>query len=157
MMLKAVPLTPGAFAPFGEVLQGSGAETERKAFAVRMENLRPEARPNMTYMKLVPETGVVLIEELERHAFSNQTFIPLNGTRHLVAVCPSTPEGAPEISELKVFVCEGGQGVNYHPNVWHAPRTALSAPGELIMFRWDDGGKRDTDLIRLEPPVTIAV
>jgi ureidoglycolate hydrolase len=39
--------------------------------------------------------------------------------------------------------------------VWHAPRTALSLPGEFVMFRWDDGGAQDTELIALATPVAI--
>jgi ureidoglycolate lyase len=155
MMIKACSLTPEAFAAFGQVLQGSGAETERQGFAVRMENSRSAARPNMTYMKLVPATGSIRIEALERHEYSNQTFIPLNGTRHLVAACPSTPNGDPNLSELRVFVAEGSQAVNYFAKVWHAPRMALSRPGEFIMFRWDDGSNRDTDLIQLEMALTV--
>jgi ureidoglycolate lyase len=156
-MIKAVLLTPGAFAPFGQVLQGSGAPTERQGFAATMENGRPGARPNMTYMKLLPEGGAIRIEALERHPFSNQTFIPLNGTRHLVAVCPSTPEGEPLIAAMQVFLAEGSQAVNYNPRVWHAPRMALSAPGEFVMFRWDDGSDSDTELIRLETALSVAL
>ncbi len=156
-MIKAIPLTSEAFAAFGQVLQGSGAETERKSFAARMENMRPDARPNMTYMKLVPATGSIRIEALEKHEYSNQTFIPLNGTRHLVAVCPSTPNGDPVISELKVFIAEGSQAVNYNADIWHAPRMALNNPGEFIMFRWDDGSNRDTVLIELEMDLMVDV
>lgn len=154
-MIKASRLTPEAFAAFGQVLQGSGGETERKGFAARMENRRPAAKPNMTYMKLIPATGSIRIEALERHEYSNQTFIPLNGTRHLVAACPSTPNGDPVISELKVFIAEGSQAVNYFARVWHAPRMPLSDPGEFIMFRWDDGSDSDTELIELDIAINV--
>jgi ureidoglycolate lyase len=155
MIVKPEPLTPEAFAPFGQVLQGSGAPTERKAFASRMQNGRPHARPNMTYMKVAPETGTVRIAALERHPYSNQTFVPLNGTRQLIAVCPSTQGGAPDIAGLKVFVAEGSQAINYDANVWHAPRTALCAPGEFVMFRWDDGSELDTEMIELDAAIGV--
>lgn len=157
MRIKAGPLTSEAFAAFGQVLQGSGAQTERKGFAARMENGRPGARPNMTYMKLVPAMGSIRIEALERHPCSNQTFIPLNGTRYIVAVCPSTPNGDPVVAEMKVFVAEASQAVNYDADVWHAPRMALSAPGEFVMFRWDDGSDRDTELILLQAAVAVDI
>lgn len=154
-MITAQPLTNDAFAPFGQLLQGSGAPTERRGFAALIENLRPDAMPNMTYMKLLPERTPIRVEALERHCFSNQTFIPLNGTRHLVAVCPSTPDGAPVISALQIFIAGGSQAVNYNKGVWHAPRMALSAPGEFVMFRFDNGGTRDTDLIQLDEAVEV--
>lgn len=155
MMIKPVPLTDEAFAPFGQVLQGSGAPTERRPYASRMQNGRPHAKPNMTYMRIAPESGHVLIRELERHPHSNQTFVPLNGTRQLVAVCPSTANGEPTLSELKVFVAEGSQAINYDANVWHAPRMALNAPGEFVMFRWDDGSELDTEMRELDSAIDI--
>ena len=154
-MLRALPLTAEAFANFGQVLQGTGAAVERRGFAAVMENGRSSARPNLTYMKLAPERGPVRIETLERHPFSNQTFIPLNGTRHLVAVCPSSPTGEPVIEAMQVFLAEGAQAVNYKANVWHAPRMALSSPGEFIMFRWDEGSEGDTELLALREALPV--
>ena len=154
-VIAARPLTAEAFAPYGQVLQGTGPVTERKEFASRMQNGRPHAKPNMTYMKVLPATERVLVRAVERHAFSNQTFVPLNGTRHLVAVCPTAADGSPMVERLEVFVASGSQAVNYEANVWHAPRTALSAPGEFVMFRWDDGGAQDTELTALATPIAV--
>jgi ureidoglycolate hydrolase len=49
-VIAARPLTAEAFAPYGQVLQGTGPATERKEFASRMQNGRPHAKPNMSYM-----------------------------------------------------------------------------------------------------------
>jgi len=155
MRLKPVPLTREAFAPFGQVLQASGAPTERQPFAARMVNGRGDARPNLTYMRIEPESDAIRIKVLERHVHSNQTFVPLNGTRQLVVVCPSAPDGWPLIGALQAFVAEGSQAINYDANVWHAPRMALCAPGEFVMFRWDDGGPLDTELFELEQAIEI--
>jgi ureidoglycolate hydrolase len=97
----------------------------------------------------------VTIVALERHPFSNQAFMPLDGTCHLVAVCPATHKGDPDLSELRVFEASGAQAINYNANVWHAPRTALSAPGAFVMFRWDDGSAADTDTRSLKTPITV--
>jgi ureidoglycolate lyase len=153
--IKPLPLTSEAFAPYGQVLQGSGAATERKPFASRMHNARPLAQPNMTYMRIAPEGRSVRIAVLERHPYSNQTFVPLNGTRQLVVVCPSLPDGRPQVDALHAFVAQGSQAVNYDANVWHAPRMALNAPGEFVMFRWDDGSALDTEMLELAVPVDL--
>jgi ureidoglycolate hydrolase len=79
----------------------------------------------------------------------------MNGTRQLVAVCPSAPDGSPLASQLRVFVADGSQAVNYDADVWHAPRMALCAPGEFVMFRWDDGSALDTELRTLEVPIVV--
>jgi ureidoglycolate lyase len=153
--IRAERLTAEAFAPFGQVLQGTGAGAQRTPFASRMRNDRPAAQPNMTWMRVVPVSGSVRIDTLERHPHSNQTFVPMNGTRYLVAVCPSAPDGEPLPSQLRIFVADGSQAVNYDADVWHAPRMALSAPGEFVMFRWDNGSALDTELRALAAPIVV--
>jgi ureidoglycolate lyase len=129
---------------------------ERHEFAGRFRNLRPDARPNLTFMRVPVETGDVVFRALERHRFSNQAFVPLNGSHYLVVVCPSTSDGGPEFSGLQAFVASGAQAINYADDVWHAPRTALSAPGEFVMFRWDDGSPADTELLTLDFEIVVA-
>lgn len=157
MILDGRPLTPAAFAPFGDVLMGLDAAggPERHECAARFRNLRPDAKPNLTFMRVPVAEGDITIRALERHRYSNQVFVPLSGTYHLVVVCPSTPAGAPDISGLQAFVASGTQAINYVPDVWHAPRTALSAPGEFIMFRWDDGSATDTELLPLDNEILV--
>jgi len=155
MIVHTNPLTPEAFAPFGQVLMGPGQGPERYAFAARMQNERAAARPNMTFMRVALAARPIRIKSLERHVYSNQTFIPLNGTCQLVAVCPSGGNGQPLLEQLLAFVATGAQAVNYNANTWHAPRTAIRGPGEFIMFRWDDGTDLDTEGWPLEEPIEI--
>jgi ureidoglycolate lyase len=155
MIIKAVPLTAEAFAPFGQLLAGRGEGPERHEFAAEMQNLRPGARPNLTFMRVSVVGPAIPIGALERHPFSNQAFMPLSGTRHLVVVSPSTAEGEPDLRRIEAFEAGGAQAINYNANVWHAPRTAIGAPGELVMFRWDDGSENDTELRALETPFTV--
>ena len=157
MNIRVAPLTPEAFAPFGQVLMAHGDGPERHDFAAHMDNRRSGgAAPNMTYMRVKTVYLPVVIDTLERHSFSNQTFIPLNGTCQLVVVCPPLPDDMPEVSKMTAFVAAGSQAVNYNTGVWHAPRTAISGPGEFVMFRWDDGSARDTELLKINTPVRIA-
>lgn len=153
--IVAEPLTPEAFAPFGQVLAGTGAATERRPFAAHMHNARAQARPNLTWMRIAPQPLPVTVTALERHPHSNQSFVPMNGTRQLVVVCPSTAGGEPLLAQARAFVASGSQGVNYDANVWHAPRVALCAPGEFAMFRWDDGSAEDTELVELRVPFVV--
>ncbi|MEJ2166589.1 MAG: ureidoglycolate lyase [Desulfobacterales bacterium] len=155
MIVHAKPLTPEAFAPFGQVLMGPGEGPERYAFAACMQNERAAARPNMTFMRVNRAARPIRIKSLERHVYSNQTFIPLNGTCQLVAVCPSDENGRPTLERLLAFIATGAQAVNYNANTWHAPRTAIRGPGEFIMFRWDDGTELDTESWPLKEAVEI--
>jgi ureidoglycolate lyase len=155
MIVKANPLTSDVFTPFGQVLMGGGKGSERHPYAARIKNLRTDARPNMTFMRVPIMDMPVQIAELERHVYSNQTFIPLNGTRQLVVVCASQHDETPDINTLAAFIAEGSQAVNYNPGVWHAPRTAIGGPGEFVMFRWDEDNDRDTELFPLDEPIEI--
>ncbi len=155
MNINANPLKPESFSPFGQVIMGNGKTPERVAFAAKIENHRAEAKLNLTYLHINPVKGPVSIEAMERHPYSHQIFVPLNGTRHLVVVCPSTNDGEPILSELRAFAAEGSQTVNYYAGVWHAPRTAIGGAGEFIMLRWDDGTANDEELRLLGAAIEI--
>lgn len=157
MNIHAIPLAPEPFSPFGQVIMGTGKAPERAAFAAKIENRRPEARLNLTYLHIHPVPGPVAIEAMERHPYSHQIFVPLNGTRHLIVVCPSTRAGEPDLSGLKAFTAEGFQTVNYYAGVWHAPRTAIGGAGEFIMLRWDDGSGNDEELRLLDAGIEITL
>ncbi len=155
MTVKAKPLTAEAFAPYGQVLMGYETGVERHEFAAAVENRRQHAKPNMTFIRSVVGAGPVQVKAMERHVHSNQTFIPLSGTKFLVAVCSDDAEGGPDLSTLKVFVASGSQAVNFNTGVWHAPNTVLATPGEFIMLRFDDGGPEDTELRTLDAPIEV--
>ncbi len=155
MNLQLELLTPEAFAPYGQVLMGNDLVPEREAWAAQVDNLRPDARANITYMSLEPVHYPVQVTELERHPFSHQIFVPLNGTRHLVLVCPSHDDGSPDFSGCLAFEATGGQSVNYNANVWHAPRMVLHESGSFIMLRWDNGTAADTELLTLDEPLVV--
>lgn len=145
MIITAKPLDPVSFEPFGQILMGSGKASERIPFAAKIENHRAHAKLNVTYLR-IDSVGMPLdINMMERHRYSNQIFVPLNGTRHLVVVCPSAKDAEPDWMNLQAFTAEGFQAINYYAGTWHAPRTAIGGPGEFIMMRWDDGTDKDEE------------
>lgn len=156
MDIQAVPLTSEEFAPFGQVLMAEQKMPERKPWAATVDNLRQEARANVTYMSLEPEHYPIEIANLERHRFSHQLFIPLLNTTHLIVVCKSLADGTPELASARAFHAAEGQSVNYNANVWHAPRMVLNLPGSFVMIRWDAGTSDDTELITLPQPLIVA-
>ena len=155
MKIKAQELTQEVFEGFGQVLTGSGTGLERKDYAATIENKRKSANPNMSFMRVAPSNLPLRIDTLERHVYSNQAFIPMNGTFHLVVVCPQGATGQPDIEKMIAFVANGSQAVNYNAGTWHAPRTVISGSGEFIMFRWDDGSDLDTEHLSLDEIVDV--
>lgn len=90
---------------------------------------------------------------LERHPFTNQTFIPIDLSSHsmvgndeeepnyLVIVAPTlkgevltatnekgeavTIRDPPDLKNVKAFIAHGGQAVTYGVGTWHAPMVVL--------------------------------
>ena len=155
MAIIVAPLTPEAFVPYGQVLMAVGDDAQRQEFAASLKNHRPEATLNMAFLLSKPADPPWLIHTLERHPHSAQSFVPVQGTRYLAAVCPSADDGTPDVGRLTAFVAKGTQAVNYHPNVWHVPHTVLAGPGMFIMLRWDCGDAGDTEYFRVEPAIRL--
>ena len=71
------------------------------------------------------------IEMVERHPLGSQAFIPLNGTKFIVVVAAPGESVAPE--DLRAFVTNGSQGVNYHRGTWHMPLIATESGREFVV------------------------
>ena len=153
MPITVGPLTREVFAPFGQVLMAVGDDAQRQEFAAALKNYRPEATLNMAFLLSKPSDPPWYIHTLERHPYSAQSFVPVQGTRYLAAVCPSTADGTPDLDRLTAFVAKGTQAVNYNPDVWHVPHMVLGGPGMFIMLRWDCGNAQDTEYFPVAPPL----
>lgn len=158
--LLSEPLTPEAFAPFGDVLwagRGEGASANqgtavRYNWAAALESRRAHAKPNLAIFRSDPQTLPFTVKLLERHPSSTQVFLPLVCSRYLVVVAPTLASGAPDVSALRAFLCGPGQGINYACGTWHHPMIALDAPAELAMLAWEDGTQGDCEVRPLPEP-----
>jgi ureidoglycolate hydrolase/3-hydroxyisobutyrate dehydrogenase-like beta-hydroxyacid dehydrogenase len=145
--IAAQKLTAEGFAPFGDIFpvgQG-GSPGTRDSLVGRMENRRNNAQLNACMSYYAPSPTPFALKALEIHKHSSQIFVPYNLSRYLVLVAPSDGKGDPIIDDVRVFHGDAGQGINYYPNVWHHPFTALDGPAECLMLRFDDGSKIDTE------------
>lgn len=160
--IRAEPLTPEAFAPFGQVLQTpkSGEATANQGTAVRLDrvalllNTRGGCPPNLAMIRALPQGMPLPLRLLERHPCSSQAFIPLKCSRYLVVVAPSIGSG-PDWPKLRAFVARAGQGINYTAGTWHHPFTALDEPADLAMLAWEDGSARDCEEVKLPEAITV--
>lgn len=159
--LSIQPLTPEAYARYGDVVMASprgqtgkpaNQGTARRYDAVAaLDNLRPgRAEPNLAVFRCSPRpAGELVIELLEKHPRSTQVFIPMNAKRYLVVVALGGQQ--PDLSTIAAFEASGAQGVSYRPGVWHHPMIALDGSSDFAVLVWEDGSEDDCVVVDLAP------
>lgn len=143
--LKAEPLTPEAFAPFGDVIDTrtadyfpiNGGRTRRYHDLAKVETLGEQARTLISIFVSQPVSLPLELDFLERHPQGSQAFMPLHEERFVVVVAP--PGESIDPGEVRAFVTDGRQGVNYRAGTWHAIQSVLEREGEFLVV--DRGGE----------------
>lgn len=151
MKLIAQRLTAEVFAPYGDVLAAPPAPG-RAYFENGLGNGRSNARPSLSMVHRAPVAGMPLdVTLLERHAFSSQSFVPLDVSRWLIVVCPHAAAGGPDVTRAVAFLADGMQGVTYRPDTWHHGLTVLDRPARFAIFMWCDGSAGDEEFVPVAP------
>jgi len=132
-------LTQVAFADFGEVIEAHEGDgfginqgytwRHHKLATVTTDEPTDDAIISIFSSKNRPQP--IAIEMMERHPLGSQAFMPLNNVPFLVVVAKAGPE--PRLSDLKAFVSNGKQGVNYGTGVWHHPLLILAATQDFLV------------------------
>ena len=142
--LRPQPLTRERFLPFGDVIE---SQATRRAVmnAARFERFDDlcdvdagtDGRVRVSVARCRIATGLPYrFDVVERHPLGSQAFIPLAHSRFVVVVAPPGESVEPE--DLRAFVTNGRQGVNYRPGTWHMPLIAFEAGQEFLVI--DRGG-----------------
>ncbi len=144
MDLALAPLTAAAFAPFGDVIETAGRKhypinagmAERYSDLARVDVLAEGGRPLISLCQAKPIRLPLRLRLMERHPLSSQAFIPLSVAPFLIVVAP--PGASPRNEDIRAFVSNGRQGVNYRAGTWHHPLLALDQPTDFLIV--DRGG-----------------
>lgn len=156
------PLTPATFAPFGDVI-GTEAGTRRlvnQGRAWRHDDLAHlshetnAALPTLALYQVTPSHLPLQVDLFERHPWSSQVFVPMDGARYLVVVAPDTG-GMPDAERAEAFQAEPDTAVHYRAGVWHMPIVALDRPALFAMLIFETGSNQDTVEARLSTPLLI--
>lgn len=138
-------LTAEAFRPFGDVIEASDAArhfTINEGFAERYHDLArvdtagEGGHTVASIFKAQPRTFPLAITVMERHPLGSQAFVALAPMPFLVVV--AQPGEAPGPGDIRCFLAQAGQGVNYSRGTWHHPLIALDVPGDFLVI--DRGG-----------------
>ncbi|PLL14195.1 Ureidoglycolate hydrolase [Tabrizicola sp. TH137] len=127
--IRTEPLTPAAFAPFGDVLEATGDFRLINAGLCRRHHDRatldfgPDGRAGISVFKAEPRALPYSFDLIERHPDGSQAFLPMTADPFLVIVAES-PAHRP-----RAFLTDGTQGINLHRGTWHGVLTPLHPPG----------------------------
>ena len=130
--ILAEPLTPEAFAPFGDVLEAAGAPDRliNQGLCGRFHDRARldfgTGRPGISIFQAEPRSLPYRLEMVERHPEGSQAFLPMTEHPFLVIVA----EGRDAVpGRIRAFLTAPGQGINLLRGTWHGVLTPLHAPG----------------------------
>lgn len=145
-LLKPVPLTAAAFAPYGDVIECASAtekrdinygNTERFHDLAELDLDAQGGRPIVSIFRSTPVPRPIAVKVMERHPLSSQAFIPLSGRPYMVVV---GERGDFRPDDLRAFIAAPNQGVNYHPGTWHHYSLALDEVSDFLVIDRDGPG-----------------
>jgi ureidoglycolate lyase len=132
------PLTRERFAPYGDVIEAS-ARTPNAMNDARFERFDGlcdadfaggEVAISLTRCR-TPTSLPLRVDKVERHPLGSQAFVPLGRSTMVIVVAP--PGESVEAGDLRAFVTNGRQGINYHRGTWHMPLIGFEAGQEFLI------------------------
>lgn len=160
--LVAQPLTAPGFARYGSVLATSagvagagrlinGGTTERFDLIDDLQLCADGGRPVLALFRAQARSFPHAVTEMERHALSSQTFVPLGARRFVIVVAVAGE--APAANALAAFITDGAQGVTLAPGTWHHALLAVDAGDFVVVERV--GAAVDCDVCTLAEAVSL--
>jgi len=142
--LRPEPLTKERFALYGDVIEASleNPDAMNEARFQRFDDLCAidmgggDVAISIARCR-APTMLPLRIDMVERHPLGSQAFVPLKPCRMVIVVAP--PGESVEAADLRAFVTNGKQGINYHRGTWHMPLIAFDAGQDFLIV--DRGGK----------------
>lgn len=141
LTLKPLPLTAERFALFGDVIETSSADMQpmNDARFARFDDLAQVdfdsadgGHVAISIARSKTPTSLPLhFDMVERHPRGSQAFIPLARFPFVIVVAPRGESVDPD--ELRAFVTNGSQGINYHRGTWHMPLIAMGEGQEFLV------------------------
>ncbi len=150
--IRVEPLTPGSFAPFGEIIDPGSRPPDIQTAANRYW----DGATKLTCKSRQIQVGFLtsLLRPLrfawmERHLEATQAFIPLEGKPSVFALAPPTAGPQPDPDQLTAFLLDGRRGVNLHLGTWHHLIFPLVPEAHYVMILREDSRVDDMHVVDL--------
>ncbi len=122
--VEVEPLRPEDFAPFGEIVGPSAAETMSLGSDVQLWRTSFGVEGDIELMFGRYRHKPMRFHKMERHLAVTQSFLPLGGGQSVMVVAPPTDEedreAMPEPGDVRAFHLDGTRGVMLRKGTWHA-------------------------------------
>jgi len=147
--LKPEPLTAEAFAPYGDVIEATAAakmirinegNTTRFHDLMKLDVAPHGGEACVSIFRSTPLPTPIIIKMMEYHPLGSQAFMPLGREPYLVVVAKAGDFNA---SNIRAFLAQPGQGVNYHKGTWHHYCLALNTESDFLVI--DRKGAKDKE------------
>lgn len=138
--LAVEPLNQAAFFSFGDVIEANNSAktlvindgyTQRFHDLAHIDVMNENGKTGVSIFRSSPLESPITIRIMERHPLSSQMFMPLGDEPYLVVVAP-----AGEFCEanIRAFLAQPSQGVNYHAGTWHHYCIALNQLSDFLVI-----------------------
>lgn len=134
-ILTPEPLTAGAFAPFGTVIEARFEASylinegrTRRFHALAATDPGADGEIVLSVFRGTPWPSPVTIRMLERHPLASQAFVPMERHPWLVVVAE-----VPNAAACRCFLARGDQGVQIARGVWHHPLLVLQPLQDFLV------------------------
>jgi len=119
------PLNAEAFAAYGDVVEFEGHDSypinngmaDRYHALAQVELGGELARATISLVASRQFDMPRRVDHLEHHPLGSQAFLPLDASPFIVVVCPAAAD--PDLAQLRAFITNGKQGINYRLGSWH--------------------------------------
>lgn len=155
MRLKIEPIDASSFKPFGQLIPPRAPGQGRQELIEELQNSRPSARARLSMTTVEPKPLPLTAVQMERHVYSSQAFVPVDCASYLVLVAAQGADGMPDMGKLRAFRAPGDTGINYRPDTWHHPLSALERTGRFAVLTFVDGTAADEQFVDLPQEVVI--
>ncbi|GHC47227.1 ureidoglycolate lyase [Neogemmobacter tilapiae] len=153
--IQIEPLTPEAFAPYGDVLEAAGdfrlineGLCQRHHDRARLDF--GEGRAGISMFRAKARALPYALTLIERHPLGSQAFVPMTEHPFLVIVSDG-PEARP-----RALLTNGQQGINLHRGTWHGVLTPLQEPGLFAVVDMIGEGANLEEFRFAEPWMVVA-
>jgi len=146
--MKMIPLqrlTPEVFAPYGDVIEATGEPSYQinngnadryHALATVTHDAQGSAIISIVNSRKQPTPHTVTV--VERHPLGSQAFIPRDKTPFVIVVAEAGERVRSD--QLRAFISNGEQGINYHAGTWHGLLLTPFADMSFICVDRDGAG-----------------